>query len=308
MRLVKVTAPEGAADQVAQVAFSVGISKVSTQLEQVRRPDQPAETREVVDIATSTDKAKAFIDELMAASFFDPKQYSINVRQPRSVVSSESPREVTWPVPIPTADLYEELWQFSHVTMSFVGRVVIAGLLAAYGIVENKLLFIIAGLLFTPFLPLLLAVAFGALAREWRVAAQGAFAFILGNALLAASGAAVALMLDRPPSFNESNKLLASILISVIIGIAAALSIADDAGKREMIGLAASAQLAITPVWSGIALASGHPSIASPAVSDRLVTLLLDIAAILLAALSTFIVLRIRGGAVRRFAESVGHR
>lgn len=37
MRLVKVSAPEGSGEQVAQVAFDSGISHVTTQQQHVRR-------------------------------------------------------------------------------------------------------------------------------------------------------------------------------------------------------------------------------------------------------------------------------
>lgn len=118
MRLVKVQAPEGQGAAVVQVAFDVGISHVSVRQEQVHRPDQRPETKDVVDVEVATPIAKAFIDAVMTAPFFDPTAYSLNVRQPRSIVSREHPAQLTWPLVEPTVDLCEELWQFSHVTFS----------------------------------------------------------------------------------------------------------------------------------------------------------------------------------------------
>jgi hypothetical protein len=301
VRLIKVSAPEGNADKVAQVAFRVGISQVSLHQEQTQKPDQPRETKDVVDINTSTSKAKAFLDALTAEPFFDPGRYSINVRQPRSVLSSENLSSLTWPVVEPSLDIYEELWQFSHITYSFAGRVFIAGALVAYGMIENKMLIMLAGLLFVPFLPLLLAIGFGMRIREWRLAKIGALAFTVGVALLMGAGATVALLVNRPVSYNESNPLMASLLVSLAIGVAATLAIGDDVGKREIIGLAASAQVAIIPVWFGISVVRGYPVATSSPASERAITFLVNVAAVIAASLCAFIVLRVRGAGLRQF-------
>ena len=42
--------------------------------------------------------------------------------------------------------------------------------------------------------------------------------------------------------------------------MAAALAAMDDAGRREMIGLAAPSQLAVVPVWLGIIVIFGLPA------------------------------------------------
>ena len=304
MRLIKVSAPDGEADKVAQVAFRVGINQVSIHQEQTLKANQLKETKDVVDINASTPKAKAFLDALMAEPFFDPGQYSINVRQPRSVVSSENLSSLTWPVVEPSLDLYEELWQFSHITYSFAGRVFIAGALVAYGMIENKLLIMLAGLLFVPFLPLLLAIGFGIRTGEWRLARLGALAFTVGAALLMGAGAAVALLVNRPISYNESNPLIASLLVSLAIGVAATLAISDDVGKREIIGLAASAQVAIIPVWFGISFVRGYPVATSSPASERAITFLVNVAAVIAASLCTFIVLRVRSGGLQQLTSA----
>jgi uncharacterized protein DUF389 len=301
VRLVKIRAPEGNADKVAEVAFRVGIKQVSIHQEQTLKANKSKETKDVIDIAAATPEAKAFMDTLTAEPFFDPSQYSINVRQPRSILLSENLASLTWPVVEPSLDIYEELWQFSHITYSFVGRVFIAGSLVAYGMIEDKLLIMLAGLLFVPFLPLLLAVGFGALIREWRLTKQGALAFIVGVALLMGAGAAITLMVDKPVSYNESNTLIVSLLVSLAIGVAATLAICDDVGKREIIGLAASAQVAIIPVWFGISFVRGFPAATSSPASERAITFLVNVAAIIAASLCAFAALRARGEGLRRF-------
>jgi hypothetical protein len=306
VRLVRVKAPAGKGEQVAEVAFGVGIAQVSVHQEHVYRLRQPIETKDVVDVETATPTAKAFLDVLMTAPFFNPEAYTIAVRQPRTVVSRETPAAVTWPLTEPTVDLFEELWQFSHVTFGFVGRVFIAASLLAYGMIEHKLLLIVAGLLFMPLLPPALAVGFGLWTRVWRLAGQGAAALVVGTVLTMAAGAMVALMAEPPLRFQESNSLVTSLLISLAVGVAAALATVDDVGRRELIGLASAAQLAILPAWFGIAFIFGVSATESASPAQRAVTFLVNVGTIVAAACGTYAFLRVRGAAVRRLMGGSG--
>jgi hypothetical protein len=301
MRLVRVKTPSGRAADVAQIAFSSGIDQVSTSTVQVLHPDRKELVQDVVDIETSTPKAKAFIDALTSASFFDPETFSIAVRQPRSIVSHERVTSITWPLAEPTIDIFEELWQFSQITYGFVGRILIGSMLLAYGLIEYKLLFIIAGLLFIPLLPLMLAAGFGVWTRQWRLAAQGIMAFAIAAALLAFGGVIVALMSNPPMRYNESNSLGAGFLISLAVGVAAALATADDVGRREMIGLAATAQVAIIPVWFGVSFVFGFSAIDSMPASKRGLSLLMNVTTIVLASMITYAFLAMKASALRSF-------
>jgi hypothetical protein len=303
VRLIKVQVPAGKGDEVAQLAFAVGIAQVTVRQEQVYRPNQPKEPKDVVDIEAATPKAKAFIDAVLAAPYFDPAAYAITVRQPRSIVSHEPPATLTKPLVVPTVDLFEELWQFSHVTVGFVGRVVLAAALLAYGMIADKLLIIIAGLLFMPLLPLLLAISFGLWTREWRLAWQGARALVVGIILLVAAGALVAAITGPPLRFNESNSLFTSLVISLAVGIAAGLATVDDVGRREMIGLAAVAQIAILPTWFGIRFVFGVAADGSMSPAARALALLVNISTIVVAALGTYAMLGLRGSGIARSTE-----
>src|SRR6185369_4383746 len=157
VRLVKVQVPEGQADAITQIAFAIGIGQVTVRQEQIQRPGQARQTRDVVDVEIATPVAKTFIDAVMAAPFYDPADYAITVRQPRAIIAQEHPTQLTRPLAEPTADLLAELWQFSHITAGFIGRVLLAAMLLAYGMIVNQLLVMIAALLFLPSLPILLA-------------------------------------------------------------------------------------------------------------------------------------------------------
>lgn len=249
MRLIRVSAPKGNGEDVMRTAFSVGIGTATLVSAEDHREDGTAEPRDVIDIATSTPKGKRFIDALLTADYYDSGRYAIAVRSPVTVVSRETVREVTVPLPEPSTDILEELYQFSHVTYSLVGRIFIAGLLLAYGMIQSHLLLMIAGLLFLPLLPLLKSIGFGVWTRQWGLAGLGLMAFAISTALLVLAGVIVASMSNPPLRFDEFSSPGVGFLISLVVGIAAGLAIIDDAGKRELIGLAASAQIALVPVW-----------------------------------------------------------
>ncbi len=292
MRLVKINAPQGKGADIAQTAFSVGINQVSVfQVESHRAGGEP-QTKDSVDIETSTPKAKRFVDALLAADFYNPKDYTINIRQPRSVISRESLRELTRPLVVPASDIYQELWQFSHITVGFVGRNFIAACLLAYGLIHQKILLIIAGLLFLQLLPLLLAFGFGAWTGKWKLAGQSALAFLVAVVLLIGGGAAVAAVSNPPLKYDQFNTMLVGFLISLAVGIAAGLANSDDVGRREFLGLAATAQIAIIPVWFGICFVFGFPATTS---SDEIMTRAagfgLNILTIIVASLATYVLL-----------------
>lgn len=304
MRLVKVTTPEGKGREVAQIAFDAGISQVTLSQDQILKSDGSSETKDSVDVKTATDKGKAFIDEVMAAPFFNTREYSIDIRQPRSVVSSDKPARLTWPLAEPTVDIFEELWQFSQVTPGFIGRFLIAAMLLAYGMIEYNLLLMIAGLLFMPLLPPLLGVGFGLWTREFRLTAQGLFAFVVAIALAVAGGAIVAAITNPPLRYNEFSGILTGLLISLVVGIAAGLATVDDVGRREMIGLAATAQIAIIPVWFGISLVFGFPALDEGKPSQRALSFLINTVAIILTAFITYALARMRGDALKGFTRT----
>ncbi len=260
MRLVKVSAPEANAEQIKQTAFAVGIESVSLQTAEQHTAAGSRETTAVINVQTSTPKARRFIERVIGADFFDPDKVSIAVRQPRSIVSGDSVRGVTVPLEEPGTDLFEELWQFSHITYGLVGRVLIAGGLLGYGLVGQRTLLIVGGLLFLPLLPMTLAIGFGSIAGQWRLVLQGSGALLVSMVLLGLGGAISALLSEPPIRFDEFPPFWASLLISTIVGAAAGLAAIDDVGRRELIGLAAAAQIGIFPAWLGACLVLGPPT------------------------------------------------
>jgi len=291
MRLITVKGPNGSAQDIARIAFSSGIAEVTVQQGQTLHATKPETLTDIVKIGTATPIAKKFIDALIAAPFFNQEEYTIAVKQPRSIISSEKLSNITRPLVEPTIDILEELWQFSHVSFGFVGRILIGAFLLAYGMIQFKLLFMIAGLLFIPLLPPMLAMGFGIWTRQFRLAAQGMLAFVVATILLLCGGVSVALMTSPPLLYNESNSLLAGFLISLAVGVAAGLATADDVGRREMIGLAATAQVAILPVWFGVCLVFGFPILENQPPTRRAISLVVNVMSIVIASFITYAVL-----------------
>lgn len=291
MRLIKISAPEGKGEDIIKLAFSVGLREVSLTEADVYTSDGAKEKKDVVDIQTSTNKAKDFTDALLRADLYDPDRVSISTRVPHSIVSKDSIRKLTWPLVVPLSDILEELWQFSHITAGFIGRIFIGGGLLAFGMIKQQVLIIVAALLFMPLLPLLLAISFGVTAKQYKLARQGALTFLLALVILVTAGMAVAAITQPPLRYDEFNSLSVGMLISLAVGIAAVLAAVDDAGRRELIGLAATSQIAIVPVWLGINFVFGFsPTLSKEEIYSRAGGLVLNALMIIVASAAAYIV------------------
>lgn len=306
MRQITITAPQGSAPQVAQIAFAVGISQLSVSEKRVLEASGTQTIKDSIEMEVGTPLAKSFMDEFTSAPFFSREKFSVAVRQPRALISREKLSLLTRPLVEPSVDIFEELWQFSQVTYGFVGRILIGGLLLAYGVVEYKLLFMIAGLLFIPLLPLMLSVGFGLWTKQWRLVAQGSFSLGLAILLLVIGGVVVGLLNSAPVHYSDFASLSTGLLISLVVGVAAGLATADDVGRREMIGLAATAQIAIVPAWFGLCFVLGFPVADATAPSRRIVGLIVNIVAMVIAALSTYAAMQIKGSSLSFFKIDPG--
>ena len=303
MRQITITAPQGTAQEIAKIAFAVGISEVTIGEKRILGASGSEVVKDSIEMDVGTPLAKAFMDELTSKPFFARDTFSVAVRQPRSIVSSERLSILTRPLVEPSVDVFEELWQFSQVTYGFVGRILIGALLLAYGLVEYQLLLIIAGLLFIPMLPLMLSVGFGLRTKQWRLAAQGIFSLAVALGLLTLGGLTIGFLTNPPVRYAEFNPLETSLLISCAVGVAAGLATVDDAGRREMIGLAATAQIAIIPAWIGLCLILGFPSSQTAPAKHRLIALVSNVGAMVIASFITYTLLGVKASALKCFNE-----
>jgi hypothetical protein len=304
LRQVTVTAPEGKGSEVAKIAFSVGIRDVSLTSISALKSDGHQEQKDHLEVETATHLAKAFVEKLSASPVFNTDEYSITIRQPRSIYSTRDIRSLTRPLVEPSSDLFQELWQFSQITFGFIGRIYLGAVLLAFGLADYRLLFMIAGLLFIPLLPLMLGIGFSLWTRQWKLLGQSSLALLTATILMAAGGATVAVFSHPPIRYVEANSLVTGLVISLVVGVAAGLATSDDVGRREMIGLAATAQVAIVPTWFGLAMVLGLPANDAAPAKQRAVSLLINIAGIVIASFATYAVLRMRGDSLRAFKKS----
>jgi hypothetical protein len=148
----------------------------------------------------------------------------------------------------------------------------------AYGMMRNDLLSILVAALFLPFFTQILAVAFGVWTGDSKLVRHGGLALVVSTVVSFLAGIVVASAFQGPMQFDGFKKPLLSAGLSLVIGIAAGLSSADDGGRRYLIGVAAAVQSAVFPIWLGIALVQGSPPTAL--VVERLSTLAINIVTI----------------------------
>lgn len=248
MRLIRISAPAGTSADVAKIAFSVGIENVSVSQAQSHSETGETKLKEVIDIEASTPTASEFVEKLLTSDVYDAENFTVNIRQPRAIVSKQSADKLTVPFVEPATDVLLELWQFCHITTSFVVRVFISAAFVAYGMIQQQTLLIIAGLLFLPLLPVLLSISFGIWTRQWKLVGKAVPVFLATVALLFLGGALVAFLSSPPLRYSEFNSLAVGFLISLGVGVGAGFATTDDVGRRELLGLAATAQIVLIPV------------------------------------------------------------
>jgi hypothetical protein len=83
---------------------------------------------------------------------------------------------------------------------------------------------------------------------------------------------------------------------SLVIGVAAALATADDAGHRQLVGLAAASQLALLPAWFGVSLVYGF----SEDVNQKLISFGANVAALIAGSLAVYALISVHAHATHR--------
>jgi hypothetical protein len=296
MHEVRVTAPVERSAAIAQIAIGVQIRSISVYEVFVPGPEC---RKHLVSVETSTPKAKAFIDALLASSDFDIEEYSITSRELRAIISHEPLAEITRPTAEPAPDVIEYLWQMSHITPSYIGRALGGAILMADGVIHNSPISIVVAALFLPFLSQVLAVGFGIWCGDWRLARKGAAAILISAVLAYGAGLVVGMLSGGQIAFQDFKDPLQSFAICAVIGTAAGLSTADDAGRRYLVGVAAAVQFAIFPAWLGAASILGLPS--RSILTERVATFVLNVLTIGGAAVIAYVLLGLRRAEFQRF-------
>ncbi len=298
MNEIKVMAPKGKGKEVAKLALDLGIQEITVSQVFVHGPN---EEKEQIGMEVSVPQARQFIDHLLTAPFFDTDTYSVSSDELMSIVSSEPPEKISWPLQLGAPTVLQDLWLQNHITVGFVARAFVSALLLSYALVEADLITLMAALLFTPFLAQDLAIGFGLLTREWRLARQGLLALLTSTGLTILAGAVVAATVGGPIRYDQFGTLISNFVISLIVGTVAGLDTADKSGRREFIAVAAAAQFATFPAWFGLSLVLGFPD--SETTMWRIVTFFVNILTILLVSIGVYAALRYRPETLERYLE-----
>ncbi len=291
MHEVRVTIPADSVPEAARLAREAGIQRVSVSDVFVHGPEAALK---LVSVETSTPKAKAFVDAVLGSPSLARAGPTVTSRERRAILDGSSFSEVTRPLPEPYADVFQDFWQLSHVTASYVARAFAGATLLATGIVADDPVAIVVAALFLPFLSQVCAFGFGLWSRDWRLVWHGGRALVASIALALVAGAAVGWLVGGPIRFQGFKGPLASFAISAVIGITAGLSAADDTGRRYLIGVAAAVQLAIFPTWLGAALVIAPPP--AHLLESRLWSFLINFGTIAATAVVAYAALHLRTG------------
>jgi hypothetical protein len=286
MHEIRATLPPEHVEKATRLALEAGIDRVA--VSEVYLPGLDAK-RQVVSLETSTPKARAFVEAFLSSADLRGADYSLSSRELRAIVSGEDISSLTRPMSEPFPDVIQDLWQLSHLTISYIARAGAGATLLAMGILDDNAVSIVVAALFLPFLSEILAVSFGLWSRDGRLILHGLKAVAVSAILAFAAGILVAEVQGGPIKFTAFRNPLASFAISAVIGVTAGLSSADDTGRRYLIGVAAAVQLAVFPVWLGAATILGLPPV--EIVWARVGSFLINLATISLAAVAAFAVL-----------------
>lgn len=304
MRVIKVKVQEGLGKQVQDLAFKTGVSEISLQSSKRIKNDNTTLTEETISVETSTPKAKEFVEALMTAPFYDSETINLTIERPESLFSGKHPSEETKPFIRPTADVCEDLWQFTQVNASLLFRVFLSSLLLCYGMVEGYMPLIIASLLFLPYHHHILALGFSPVIKDWRLLKQAFLAFLLTTGFIVLAGVCAALYLEPGIKFTEfSTPPLTSFLLAAIIGLAAGFGAVDDAGRRELIGLAATAHVSVYPAWFGLKFIYGFSH--GDHHWEKLWIFGMDIATIIVVSGLVFALTNMKGEGIHRFIKGI---
>src|SRR5882724_2068783 len=150
MHEIRATLPPEQVTAATRLAREAGIQRVSVADAYVHGPDQ---RRQVISVETSTPKARAFVEALLGSADIRRADCSITSRELRAIVNGEDLSVLTKPMSEPFPDVIQDLWQLSHLTVSYLARAAAGAILLATGIIDDNPVSTVVAALFLPFSP-----------------------------------------------------------------------------------------------------------------------------------------------------------
>ena len=128
MHEIRATLPAEHVDTAARLANEAGITSVA--VSDVYFHGREEGRRKVVSVETSTPKARAFVDSLLGSPHLRDVDYSLTSRELRASVSGEDIPRPHQAHERPFPDVIQDLWQLSHLTVSYFARAAVGTALA----------------------------------------------------------------------------------------------------------------------------------------------------------------------------------
>src|ERR1700751_1813334 len=119
MHEIRGTVPEGRSKEVVRLAKEAGIPQVAVYPVYAHGPDC---VKEVVSAEISTPLAKKFADAVLTSDWFNVAESSVSSRQLRALITNSDAHAITQPMLEPPIDVFEDIWQLNHVTISYLAR------------------------------------------------------------------------------------------------------------------------------------------------------------------------------------------
>src|SRR6266404_2495289 len=166
MHEIRATVPPDLVPEVARLARAAAIDRVTVADVYVHGPDA---RRQVVSVETSTPRARTFVAALLESEALTGAEYSLTSREVRAIVDGSDLADLTKPMSEPFPDVIQDLWQLSHLTVSYLARAAAGAILLATGIIDDNPVSIVVAALFLPFLSEVLAVSLGLWTRDLRL-------------------------------------------------------------------------------------------------------------------------------------------
>jgi hypothetical protein len=256
VREIKISTPKDVGQEISKMAVDCGAKSVS--LMSFFDPVKKQEACEI-RVKASTPLMRQFVTTLVRSPLYSRDTFTVSSHEIRSLLTAQDILHVTKPFCIPVSDVEQDLWQNSHITASFVIRVITSAMLLTYGMLADRVVLMIGAMLFTIFSPPLMAIGFGISRKDKPLMRHAIKAFIVANVLSVCAASLVAAIAKGPLLWNDFGSLASNVFISVAAAIVGATADMDDIGRRQLIAVAAAFPYSRFPPWIGIGLVLGFP-------------------------------------------------
>jgi len=179
-----------------------------------------------------------------------------------------------WETKVAWADVLGQAWLAAKPVANYVAFMVVAGVIAGYGVLDRNVILIVGAMAISPDLLPTMAAAVGIVGRRWRLVGAAAWTFALGMAVACASAALLTFVLHQldvlPAGFTlaSASSALGGLTTvgneTVLVALAAGLGgmLALETAASSAVGVAVSVTTIPAAAYLGVAAGIGNLSAA----------------------------------------------